>query len=99
MPAVVSGPPEWPFLISSRSRERYQEAESSAGSIGAVREEAMKAGGNREHAHYVQGQTDCNRHCAHARPDHQQTGQMHEEKLDADREIQSFRAQRSKVRE
>jgi hypothetical protein len=58
--------------------------EESAGPVGAVCKKAMKPGGNRKHAHDIQGQTNDDCYHAHARPEDKQTGQVHQEELHAE---------------
>ena len=88
MMAVMRRPPEWSLLIRGGSSERHQKLKEAAGAIGAVRQQAMKPGGDRKHSHHVKPQTysDCYR--AHARPNHQQAGEVHEEELRADKVVQ-----------
>ena len=63
---------------------------NSAGAVGAMRQQAMKASGNCKHAHDVERQTGNHRNPAHAGPDDQQTCEMHEKKLRADEIIEFF---------
>ena len=84
MTAMMGRPPERPFLLGRRSQKGQKELENPAGSVGAVRKEPMKPGGDREHAHQVKAQTRDHSHRAHARPDESQTSQMQKEKLRAD---------------
>ncbi len=88
MAPVMGRPPEWPFLVRRRSRKRDQELEQSTGPVRAMCQEAMKAGGNRKHAHHIQSKTSDYCHRADACPEHQQTREMHEEKLHADGIVQ-----------
>ena len=53
-------------------------------------QQAMKAGRNCKHAHDVESQASTSRNPAHAGPDNQQTGQVHEEKLCAYEVIELF---------
>jgi hypothetical protein len=84
MPAMMCRPPERTFLIRGRSGERDQKLKNSTGAIGAMGQQAMKAGGNSKHAHDVQTEAghDCN--STNPRPHNQQTSKMHEKKLHAD---------------
>ena len=84
MAPVMGRPPEWTLLISCSSSESEQKLKNSASSVSAVREEAMKPRCYRKHAHDVQSQTRDDRHCTYARPNDEQTSDMHEEELDAD---------------
>ena len=88
MAPVMGRPPEWPLLIRCGSSESEQKLKNPAGSVSAVREEAMKAGGNRKHAHHVQRETSNHRHPTHACPDDQQAGQVHEQELRADEVVE-----------
>jgi hypothetical protein len=88
MTAMMSRPPERTLLIRRGPGKRDQKLENSAGPIRAMREEAMKPGGDCKHADDVQGYTCDYCHDAHARPDYQQTCQMHEKKLNAYEMIQ-----------
>ena|ERR1700730_3598305 len=84
MAPVMRRPPEWPLLIRCGSSESEQKLKNPASSVSAVREEAMKPCGYREHAHDVQGQTGDDSHCTYARPNDEHASDMHEEELDAD---------------
>jgi hypothetical protein len=86
--AMMSRPPKRPFLVRRRSGKRDQKLEDPTGSIGAVSQQAMKSGGNRKHAHDIQTQTNNYGYPTYARPNDQQTCQVHEEKLDADEIVQ-----------
>jgi hypothetical protein len=90
MATMVSSPPERPFLIGRRPCKGEHELECSASPVGTVREKAMEPGGNRKHAHDIQGQTGDDCHHAHACPDGEQASQMHEEELKADEVIRLF---------
>jgi hypothetical protein len=61
-----------------------------AGSIGAMRQQTMKARGDRKHSHDVERQAndDCN--FAYACPDDQQASEMQEEKLRANKIVQAI---------
>jgi len=98
MAAMVGRPPERSFLIGRRSGERDQELENSASHVGAVSEESMKSGGDREHTRYVKRQTgpDCYR--AHSRPDDEQASQVHKKELRADEVIEILPVERAKIR-
>ena len=87
MSAVVRRPPERPFLVSRRRREGEQKLENPASLVRAVREEAMKPGGYREHSHDVQSQAGDDCHQADARPDGEQASHMHGGELSANEVI------------
>jgi hypothetical protein len=84
MPTMMSRPPQRTPLVRSRSHKRDQELKDPAGLVRTVRQQAMKAGGDRKHANNIQSQARDYRDCADARPNDEQTGQMYEEKLYAD---------------
>ena len=96
--AMVSRPPERSFLIGRRSGKRDQELKNSASPVGAVSEEAMKSGGDREHTRYVKRQASADCYGAHARPDDEQASQVHEKELRADEAIEFFPFERAKIR-
>lgn len=53
--AMMRRPPERPLLVRGRAGKRERELEDAVGLVCAMREEAMKARGDGEHAHDVQG--------------------------------------------
>jgi hypothetical protein len=88
--AVVCGPPERPLLVGGRPHERHQELEDAARLVRAVREQAMQSGRDGEHPHDVERHADDDGHRAHARPEGEQAGRVHEEELDADGVVETF---------
>ena len=90
MMTVMRRPPKGTFLIRRCSSERDQKLENSAGAVSAMRQQAMKAGGNCKHAHDVKSQAGTHRNPTHAGPDDQQTGEVHEKELRADEIIEFF---------
>jgi hypothetical protein len=84
MMTMMCRPPERPSLIRRRSGERDQKLKNSTRPVGAMRQQTMKAGGNRKHAHNIK--SEAGYHCdpTHARPDDQETGQVQKKELCAD---------------
>ena len=95
MAPVMSRPPERTLLIGGRPHKRHQKLKNSAGLIRAMCEESMKPGRNREHAYDIKRQASGHCHRADARPNNEQTSQMHEEELNAYGAIQLLPVHRS----
>src|SRR5580700_1910187 len=58
MMAVIGGPPEHTFLRGRGGHQGDDELEDAAGLVRAMRKIAMVAGGDKEHAHVIERQTD-----------------------------------------